>query len=265
MKNIVIDYQKIMETLRYQFLLMNTDNFDIVVEDEQMFNKSEHKNPNCIYIVVHFGATGFNFGQAVINVTLDILSIQNELERTQSFLNRFVTEYNRSSSEGITQVYLSPEVQNNFNEVYAGFRTQFVIQGTFVIAQTVIKLAKLLYWQEGATEGEEVDIISYNDTTTNSLNPEPLPNKKGRTKSYGSFQTLAFNIVTYPDGNKKLIQDLWKMKFDTSESHQNDTFGFSAVYENIDIQMPKWEFKCSSVDFNQKIGETPIVTIAFTL
>ena len=53
-------------------------------------------------------------------------------------------------------------------------------------------------------------------------------------------------------------------KFGTIDEAQNHDFKFSATYRNTTVPMPKWDFKCKSTDFNQKIGEIPVITLGFS-
>ena len=107
-------------------------------------------------------------------------------------------------------------------------------------------------------------VLSYDDITENSLNPQAYADGNGRTISYGSFQTFGFTILIYADGSKQLCQDIMKMRFDESESHQNDNFLLSATFINSSINMPRWEFKCRTVHFSQKIGEIPAFSLTFS-
>lgn len=263
MKNIVVDYKEIVNTIARQFYLVKPEGIKLVIEDEQSWNKEQDRTPETLYIVIHFGDTATNFGQAVVPITMEVMGLQNEIELTQGMLNQYVTEYNRLQDGDITQLYLTPTVNQRFGEVYEGFRCLLSVEGTFLIGNNTIRLETLTYYYEGGQEN--IDFISYNDASENSLNPQPYPNAIGRTKSYGSFQTFAFSIVTYPDGNKQLIKDIMAMKFDTSKSHQNDTFEFSGTFAHSDINMPKWKFKCRQANFDQKIGDIPVITLGFSL
>ena len=264
MKNVVVNYRDIVDTIASQLYVIKPEDINIVIEDEQSWNKEVNRSPNTVYIVVRFSDASTNFGVAIVNVTMEVMSLQNEIERTQALLNQYVTEYNRKQDGDTIQFYLTPVVNLNFNEVYEGFRSLLTVEGTFIIGNNTIRLDTLTYYY-GDNQSETIEIIAYNDSSENSLNPQPYPEMKGRVKSYGSFQTFAFSIVTYPDGTKQLMQDIMKWKFDTTESHQNDTFEFSGTFVHSDISMPKWKFKCKQADFNQKLGDIPVITLGFSL
>ena len=283
--NVVIPYELIIELIREQLEIVKAGNddyslIDFVVSDEQMFTKLKDKNPKTVYIVVRFSAASINFGQATLPLELSVIGIQNEIKNTQNFLNEFVSKYNLKYENNITQLYMTPRASLNFNEVYNGFRTLFSITGTWVIGDNTIRMAELSYYPLGGVSGEEpeiIPVIAYVDITENSLNPQPYPDTHGRTKSYGSFQTFAFTLTLYPDGSKKFIQKLFKMKFDTSSSHQNDSFAIKLKFANMDLDFENtsthtprneteiWTYKCRSVEYVQKIGEIPVINVSMSL
>lgn len=278
MKNIVIDYQSIINLISEEFYIIknSSDDFsDIQFEigNEQFLAKTKMNVPNFIYILVKFNNAVTNFGQAIVPITLEILGLNNEIDLTQKFLNAFANEYNRAQSGNSTQLWLSPSVSTNFNPVYNGWRSLFTITGSFVIDNSLIKIKELRYYPDsGSTTYEVIEVISSSIHAENSLNPQPYSDTHGRAKSYGNFQTLGFSIVTYPDSEKALIQNIWKNIWDFSQSHSNDSFYFSLVFENYNLDTngdpqptETKEFKIHTCDSNQKIGETPVLMASFIL
>lgn len=283
--NVVVPYELIIELIKAQFEEVKQLNekfasINFVVSDEQMFAKLKDKSSKTIYIVVRFSPAAINFGQATLPLELSVMGFGNEIQLTQEFLNDFVSTYNLNSSGNITQLYMTPRAAMNFNEIYNEFRSLFSVTGTLIIGDNTIRMTELSYYPLGGVSGEEpeiIPVIAYNDSTENSLNPQPYSNSVGRTKSYGSFQTFSFSIVLYPDGSKKMIQKLFQLKFDTSKSHQNDSFVFQLKFNNMDLDFDiaaahpernktaKWTYKCKNVDYTQKIGEIPILNVQFTL
>ena len=179
--NVVIPYDEILQLIKEELdsikdLNSEFSSIDFVVADEQMFIKMKDKDPKKIYIVVRFSAAAINFGQATLPVELSVLGLQNEIILTQNFMNAFVSEYNLKSEYNVTQLYMTPRVSINFNEVYNGFRTLLSVTGTWIIGDNTIRLAELLYYPLGGVENEvpeSIPVVAYNDTTENSLNPQP--------------------------------------------------------------------------------------------
>ena len=269
MSNLNIDYGSILNLIREEMELTRRSDerfseFKLVVEDERLLAKSKDRSPDTMYIQVKFGAASTNFGQAVLPLSMEVIGINQDVQLTQELLSIFVNTYNRLSVGDIMQFFLTPVVSQNNIPIYEGYRSLFIVSATFVISNKFITINELKY-KTGDDEYETVEVIGYNDSVEAALNPQPYPDGKGRTKSYGSYQTFAFSITTYPDSNKQLIKDLWAWKYDFSKSHANDTFIFSCTFKNTTTSFTDKEFKCKSVDSVEKIGEQPLITITFTL
>lgn len=278
--NVVINYAEVLALLETELLTIKAsdDEFSkisIIVGDEQAFIKEKDQKPDAIYIVVKFGQASINFGQSVLPITLQVMGTHNKIRITQDFLNKFASTYNRVEANGVQQLYMSPTANLNFSEVFTGFRTIFSLFCTFVISNgTLIKLKKLEYSYstiengQTVTKTETIDVIHFSDRTENSLDSNPYPDNNGRARSYGAFQTSAFSIVTYPDGSKQFFKDIFKWKYDSTRSHQNDTFKMKVVFDNCGMaenEFSTWDYKCHSANFEQVIGENPTITIAFAL
>lgn len=268
-----INYDYILQLLGQQISSVNTENIKFVLTDEQSFIKDKDKSEEGIYIVVRFNRASTNLGQSVLPVTLTIMGLANEVSKTQAFFNRFIDTYNMKTEGDITQIWLSPEVILNFNNVWDGYRSLFTVSGTIIIGDGTIRLSKLTYkyknplYVEGGDEpeykNEDVPVIGFIDISEASLNSQPYSNTKGRTKSYGSFITNAFSIVTYPNGSLKFMQDIFKWKYDFNNPHQNDEWTLSGTFANCDTSIPESLWKCRSANFSQKIGDIPTIEISF--
>lgn len=273
--NIKIDYSSIVDLIRQNFIATQNDdiesygNIEFEVADEQDFAKTPHNGfENKLYICVRFSETTVNFNQAEIDINLIVAGLENEIKIVQSFLMDYVSKFNLSVENDITQIYESPIVSTNFTKIYNAYRSVFRIDGTLVIGSNLIRIDELTYWYKDSynvEQSESVSILAFNDGTENSLNPQPYPGLNGRTKSYGGFQTYTFCITTIPDGSKQLIKDIWAMRFGTDKSHQDDEFIFSLSFKNSTTSFTKWVFKCRSVEYVSRIGENPGINLTFSL
>ena len=107
MSNVVIDYDSLLNLLRREFelLVRNTEEFsDLIfdIEDEQSMAKLSERDKNKIYVLVKFGAAN-PYGQAALPLSLEILGINCEVEKTQKFLELFVNTYNREIIGNVQQ------------------------------------------------------------------------------------------------------------------------------------------------------------------
>ena len=270
MANVVVNYEIIIELIRKEVELLRRENekysnLKIIVEDERLLAKSKDRSPETMYIQIKFGAASTNFGQAVLPFSMEVIGINQDIQLTQDFLNEFVNNYNRTVSGDITQFFLTPVVSQNNLPIYEGYRSLFIVSATFVISNGLASLQTLKY-KISDNKYEDNEFLAFNFVGEASLNPQPYSsNIDSKTTSYGSFQTFAFTLVTYPDANKQLIIDIYSWLLDKERSHINDNFIFSGVFKNISKQFEDWRFKCRSVNGDQKIGEQPLLTITFTL
>lgn len=264
--NTRVDYKSIVDLVRQEFIVLQRSDerfsellFD--VEDERLLAKQKDRDLNRMYIQIKFGAAN-TFGQASVPFSLEVIGVNQDVELTQEFLGLFVNTYNREVVGNAQQFYLTPVVSQNNIPIYEGYRSLFIISGTILIFPDLANLSGISYIY-GENNQEEIQIISYNDSAETSLNPQPYPNLKGRTKSYASFQTFAFTINIYPDNTSQLVKDLFTWKFGDA-NEKNRTFVFNLTFKNVTSPVG-WSYKCRNVDYAYKIGEPPMLTATFTL
>lgn len=267
----VIDYNAILNKIGEQIIEIKNKyseykDIDFEVADEQAFLSENHDTPSSTYIVVRFTGASTSLEQAVLPVTLTVMGFPNEIEKTQDFFNKFISEFNLKVDGDTTQLWMSPQVILNFGEVLNTYRSLFTVSGQFLIGNGTIRLEKLTYYYTNENQelkSEVIPIIGFSDVSEASLNPQPLTDKKGRVNSYGSFITNAFSIVTYPNKNLQFIKDIWKWKYDFSNKHQNDNFNLNLNFGSGVQSCGYSTWKCRSANFNQRIGDIPTVQISF--
>jgi len=263
-----IDYDYILNLIAQELndALDSESNTKIFITDEQSFIKEKDKNPEGIYVVVRFNRASTVLNQSVLPVILTIMGFENEVENTQSLFNKFISENNMKVENDITQIWMSPEVILNFNNVWTGYRSLFTISGTFVIGNGTVRINKITYkyTSDEEVKTEDIAVIGFMDITEASINTQPYSNTKGRTRSHGSFITNAFSIVIYPVGNLEFVQKLMEWKYDFSSNHEDDDWLLSGEFINSRTNMPESVWKCRSANFSQKIGDLPTMEVVFT-
>lgn len=268
---IVVDYDKIINIIDLEFKeIKNSDEkfnkINFKVCEEQMYLKDKDKSDDILYLVIKFSQSSLSFGKAVAPISINVIGLPFEVELTHDFLNRFVSKYDKLPVDDIIQIYLTPMVVSNFNDMYAKQRSLFLITGTILIGDKTITLGELTYHYEedGVEKTEKIEVLGYSEIFEKSIAPQPYPNTNGKTKSHANFSTFAFTIATYPDGNKKLIQDIMEEKF-SNELLLNKRYDLSGVFTNSNINMPRWSFIVRNSDFHYKLGEIPSINITFSL
>lgn len=311
-KNAIINYSQIIETIGAEIRTLKTEidngsaDFSAVkdlisgvtfyVVDEQDFVKLKDINDKAIYIAVKFGNASTNFGGSVCPITLVILGTANKIKPAQMFMAAFCSRWSLQNfgNDGVsTQIWVTPQVSGNFNEVNDEFRTLFGITGTILIGQQIVKIGSIVYEyvdDNGHTQREPVDFLSWQGSFGNSLAPQPFGNTAGFAVSESNFSTNAFSISTYML-DSKLVEDClaikgFRKKIDNSHRKKsllngNSTLKLYIEYSNgftneplegsIDPDDPVLgtdtlcKFKVSSISEGQRIGDIPTITIGFSL
>ena len=268
MKSVKIDYEKIVNKIFSQFGAIKSTNEEytdlvVFVDDEQSFIKRGRiENPYAIYIVVKFGEAVINHNSSVAPVTLLVFGIGNNIELTKKFLSEYTATYNLTRDENVEFIFSSPYALSNFNETGYDFRSLFSISGTILIGNIdSVYIDDLQYINENG-DMEKISVLTFNDDTTNNLNPQVYGNSNGRTKSYGSFQTYVFSISLYAVNNS-LVRDVMNAKY-SNESSSNKEFKFNVKFSN-GIGFENWVFKLKNATLVQNLGQIPVFNLTFSL
>ena len=238
---VVVNYIEIIQSIGEElqnvwYALKETSNEEILdeiknikkieVSDEQSFNKKKNENKiekGTIYVVVRFGSGSINYGSSVTPISLYAIGTANKVKPTQFLLSVFASAWTTKNlsqglidSQGVSleishaiQVWNTPEIVTNFNEMDIDFRNLFRLTGNIVIGDSAIRLGTLSYiYDEAAyaldnTKGiETVNIMSFQDGYRASLDSQPFGSTKGFAQSEVNFSTYTFSISTYLLTNK---------------------------------------------------------------
>lgn len=250
--------------------------------DEQIFAKKKNLTPNHIYIVVKFGTASFDFGQALLPITMNAVSEQNKLSVCQKLLFDLATEYTQKppiegsdfpSTDYVKQLWNTPNIISNFNEVNIGFRSLFYMTGTLLIGHNSSPIVELVY--NKGVAGEEFVLSDYMITFSDSFDVYPdtqafysthgIGRTAAKTASYAFSVTLfkindengfmskirnikRGNLVAEPNGISTKFS-LYMRDKDEDPS----TGGFTAEYTliNMTIQQNKGDLPTVALTFSR--------------
>ena len=140
-----LDYNALVEMIRNNIADVMTDPFydgyDIEVTNEMQFLEKKEGYRNRIYIVVKFAPATTFFGQTVLSFTVTAISEHNHCFVCQKLLSDYAQKYNLEQTGYIQQIYETPSVILNFNEIYEGFAAVMAMSGTFVIAKDIARIS----------------------------------------------------------------------------------------------------------------------------
>lgn len=259
--NITIDYEEIVEKIQGQLIACrNSDpsfaNIELVVENERQFTIEQEMKPNTIYVVLHYGESSVNFGQLILPVDFRIISERNKIELVQRLFLLYTSTYNLKRAGTLAQFYSTPVVENAFVEVKNGWRASLSFAGAFIVGASESDYVKELDY-----EGEPIDFLSFNESYKNDLRPQPIPNGGGFARSVSGFASHAFTITTYLTTSKfckKLNDQRYK------DDMEDTTYSFTLKL-NSGTAFTDRKYKCLSIEVGQKIGDSTIVNVAFSL
>ena len=148
---------------------------NVEIKEEFMFlGEDEEESPNTIYVTVKFLPASIDYGQTAIPITFEIMSEQNDLERTRTLFNEYASRYNLVWNEDRTmqQTYEIPSVVDSFNEVYEGFRTVLTMPGAVLLMENGNDC--VIQYYPNLVIDEEKNII-YLDKNNNDITKERNP------------------------------------------------------------------------------------------
>lgn len=244
------------------------NNFKIILSNEQYFSTEERKR-GIIYIVVKFMPATINYGQNILPITINAISEKNGLEVCQKLLLEYAKTYNLKPVDvpsidnleetlSIQQVYTTPTVMSNFNDVFDGFRTLFYMSGTFLISKNTNPWELYFYNEEG--EKMLIDALNKNFSFDGTLDSQPYFSTQNFTESISKFGTFAFNISTFLVDNEFINKCL---SIITREKDVNENFDFEIVFKN-GITIPKKAYKIKNIGSSIMVGEQPTIALTFT-
>lgn len=189
----------------------------IEISDEQSFvrkDKEKKMLKGTLYVVVKFSPGATNFGSSVSPISLLCVGTANQVKPAQILLGVFSSTWTTKNlcqelvdDQGIDleihdalQVWNTPEIITNFNEVDADFKNLFRLTGNIVVGQSAIRMGKLTYYyldDNNVEQEETVNVMSFQDGYRASLDSQPFGNTNGFAQSEVNFSTYTFTISTY--------------------------------------------------------------------
>jgi hypothetical protein len=213
-----INYEEVVQLVRNNIASVMEDpyydGYDIEVTSEIQFLKKKEAYKNRIYIVIKFSPATIFFGQTVLSLTITALSEQNHLFVCQKLLSDYAHKFNLMfDGDNIQQIYETPTVLLNFNEVYDGFRSVLSMSGTLVITTTINRFDFYYHYKDdnGKDVAEKVDLISSFFNFDNSIDSQAFYGTHDFAISIAKIASLACGFNVYLFTNSRLINDCMKI------------------------------------------------------
>lgn len=255
MDSVKLDYDAMAERIEAKLLSVAGDT-PIVVEQERQFLNTK-LDANTVYFVVSFSSAATTFGQSVVEAKLTALSERNTFQDAREMLALLASRYTLKQDGDFLFTIATPRVLDAFTEFGNGFRASLETTITIVVNSSDFESVASLYFQN-----EEVPLLSFRESYTNSLRPQPLPSQGGFAKSESGFATYSFSISTYYK-KSDLCERLDLLRY--GSDNENLSFDFTLSMRNAGEVFSGKSFKCASVSLSQDAGDAAYITATFTL
>lgn len=200
-------YNEIVELTKAQFeqcrVQLGIDK-NVAVFNERTFEGLENDlEDNTIYILVHFELGTIMLGGTIQPIVLEVISEPNSFDIAYNLLLTYGLTFNYNvptveSGAFVQQVYTTPTIDDNFNEVGEHFRSTLSSNGTIVYGDNLSGISSISVQTSGMEEPEKVLFTSINPILQIAPNSANLGNNNSRTTTknkFGSF-SISFNMVS---------------------------------------------------------------------
>ena len=271
--------KEIYNLIKYQFeeLMFNDSDFykesRIILANEQDFVKNVEKKRGNIYIVLKFMPATINFGQNTLPVTFNAISEKNGLEICQKLLCDYAQVYNLHSTDvqslddtsityNVQQVYTTPSVMSNFNDVNDGFRTLFYMTSTFLISKNSNPFSLYYFENEDDEEGIYIEGFSNAFNFDNTMDSQPYftPQNPNFIESISKFGSLAINITTFLVDNDFINKVLGII----CKTYDTDTPFYIKISFKNGLTTPLLKLKLANVSGTSVVGELNTISLTFS-
>lgn len=291
-----INYDEILQTIRFNLMeLMNDDDlvsifegYRIIVSDEQQFINSfnEKKADHTIFITVKFGSAMTYFNQIALPLTITALSEHNSCKICQKLLTEYALKFSSENfTDGIQQIYESPSVLGNFNEVYTGFRSILSMSATFVLLNN-INFCDVTYNykdENGETQHEKIKTFTSSYHFDNTIDSQAFFNSRNFAKSVGKVGSLSISGATYFFADSQLFSDILDVIMLADESYEgtnpkpyegvNKPFNLTITFLNSTKSETETtenkktitaNFRLTLFNIDQNMGNVPVAAFGFS-
>ncbi len=255
MDSLKLDYDAMAERIEAKLLTVAGDT-PIVVEQERQFLNTK-LDPSTIYFVVSFSSAATTFGQCVVEAKLTAISERNAFQAAREMLALLASKYTLKQDGDFLFTISTPRVLDAFTDFGNGFQTSLETTITIVVNASDFESVGTLYY-----EGEEVPILSFADTYTNSLRPQPLPSQDGFAKSVSGFASYSFSISTFMKAGG-LCKAINNQKY--GKNSEDTSYYFTLELKKTGKVFEDKEFKLASATTRQEAGDACYITATFTL
>ena len=282
MSDKLIDYEDIMQTIRNNFAeVMDEDEnyyygYNVQITDEQQFLRIKEAQHDTIFMVVKFGASTTFYGASVVPITISAISENNHCFICQRLLTDYAQKFNLADygKDSVQQIYETPSVSLNFNEVYSGFRSVLTLSGTFVIAKN-ISFYNFIYNykdEKGNDKQENLRLISSYFDYNGNIDSQAFFGTHNFAESVSKVASLSCGFSCYIFSDSQLIKDCMKIVALAGEDgisvtdNINNKFSFTISFNDSNessFNPITCNFKLINLSCSREVANIPMIGFSF--
>lgn len=228
------DYNKILkDNLAALQKELGLDDFNIEVDSEQAFIKTNDMKPDTIFVLTKELQNDRSIGVETQPVQIFILSEQNRLDACRILFQEFAKRNNfvafTSGNDWIKQQYTDPVVLSNFNTVDFGYRSVLYVSATLYIMKDVIDVSNV------TIDGDPIVPLSFSFSYSMTTNTQPKA-----TESIASSQKTVSSFaitMSVPLVKSDFVEKALKIIDEDENYNGNEVFVVSFTCKTSDESM----------------------------
>ena len=260
-------------------------NADLPEFDQIGANDSPYKNK--VFVVLKFGNGQRNYAVSETDLTIQVLSEENDFLFARELLDRFIGKWNYEfdSKNGFVMSFFNPSISSSQDEVYTGFRALMSARGFVRIPEHGIMFVSSIEYYDAENETTfRIPFINLSFNYTTQPDPQAFSGYGGATKALNRQSTMVASFNTYlsmvadPDVSDsdswvafsenviKAMNGDMNMKFKLSfkTPYKAPTRAPGVIHSGRPIYiMDRW-FVLVGVSYNQELGAMSPVGLSFT-
>lgn len=200
-------HKEVLELTKAQFEQCRVQlniNKQVQVYEERTFEGLEDDyDKNTIYVLLHFELGTIMLGGTIQPIMLEVLSEENSHDIAYNLLLTYTQLFNYNiptveSGAFVQQVYTTPTIQENFEQVAEGFRSLITSNGTIVYGSNISGITEITVQTSDMDNPEKVLFTSVVPVLQIAPNTANLGDNNSRARTLNRFGTFAitFNMVS---------------------------------------------------------------------
>lgn len=225
-----------------------------------------------IFFVIKVGGGQRNMAVSNSDITIKVLSEEDDFVMAREILEAYVAEYNfqYDESEGIAQAYFNPEILNTMDEVYTGFRALLSVRGFVRIpadGSLFVNEIDVIFSDDEQNEVTyKVPFLNMHRSYSAQPDPQAFAGFGGLTKALNRQCTEVITFSTYLKyygDDTNVACDAFTLAMIRASAKMNRKFRIKLSFQNGLSLTDDW-FVLTGADYAQQLADLDMWNLSFT-